>query len=607
MRALQTSVGLIPAMFLAVAAATSVTVVTAARAEAQNPGAFTSDIRPIMERSCWDCHGEELQWSDLDLRTRDDALRGGRSGPAIVPGRADQSLLYRMIAGLEEPLMPRDGPSLSAVEIAAVREWIDGGAHWDDGPTVAVAAGRDVVEELPAGAREAWAFRLLAEHAVPTASPFEHPIDRFLEQRRRAQGLTAAPRADPRTLLRRAHLDLIGLPPTPEETADFLADSRPDAWEHVIERLLASPHYGERWGRHWLDVARYADSDGFEQDYDRPNAWRYRDYVISAFNRDKPFDRFIEEQIAGDELDWATDETRIATGFLRAGPRVHFREKDNPERRYEYLDDIIATLGRGVLGLTVQCARCHDHKFDPILQTDYYRLATSIFGYVETEYPLLPPAEGQAYLARVAEIDRQVLALRDEVAEIEAPYRERLKMERLEREFPADVLLAVQKPESERTPGEKLLAEQVLSLGVPRARVVAALTPEDAAQQKALIDRIAEVEQERPERPPMADIVTDGDYRFTPDGPGDEIIGCPECRTPPDMPGSYLHEGEGRYEVPPSPLLVRGDPFNPGPVMSPGFIKVATYGDPPTVMSRPDGRTSGRRLALAEWLTSEGN
>ena len=601
MCALQTSVGLIPAVYLAV------TVVTATRAEAQNPATFTSDIRPIMERSCWDCHGEEFQRSGLDLRTRDLALTGGRAGPAIVPGRADQSLLYRVIAGLEEPLMPRDGPSLSTAEIAAVRAWIDGGAHWDDGPTVAVVAGREVVEELPPGAREAWAFQLPVAGTVPTASPFEHPIDRYLEQTRRAQGLTAAPRADRRTLLRRSHLDLIGLPPTPEETAEFLADSRPDAWERLIERLLASPHYGERWGRHWLDVARYADSDGFEQDYDRPNAWRYRDYVISAFNRDKPFDRFIEEQIAGDELDWATDETRIATGFLRAGPRVHFREKDNPERRYEYLDDIVGTLGRGVLGLTVQCARCHDHKFDPILQTDYYRLATSIFGYVETEYPLLPPVEGAEYLARVADIGERQRVLRDQVAEIEEPYRERLKIERLEREFPADVLRAVQKPESERTPGERLLAEQVLSLGVPRAAVAAALTPGDAARRQVLIDRIAAVEEERPERPPMADIVTDGDYRFTPDGPGDEIIGCPECRTPPDTPGSYLHEGPGRYEVPTSHLLVRGDPFSLGPVMSPGFVKAATYGDPPTEISRPAGRTSGRRLALAEWLTSEGN
>jgi hypothetical protein len=165
----------------------------------------------------------------------------------------------------------------------------------------------------------------------------------------------------------------------------------------------------------------------------------------------------------------------------------------------------------------------------------------------------------------------------------------------------------VLKPESERTPGERLLADQVLSLGVSRGSVSAALTPDAAARRRVLSDRVTAVGRERPERPPMADIVTDGDYRFTPDGPGDEIIGCPECRVPPDEPGSYLHEGPGRYEVPTSHLLIRGDPFNLGPVMSPGFVKVATYGDPPTEISRPDGRTSGRRLALAQWLTSEGN
>jgi hypothetical protein len=602
MRALQSSVGLISTAFLSIAV---LPALTATRAEAQNPDAFTSDIRPIMEASCWECHGADLQRASLDLRTRDDALRGGRSGPAIVPGRADESRFFRMIAGLDGPLMPRGGPSLSDAQIATVRAWIDGGAHWDDGPAIALAAGRE--DELPAGARETWAFQLPVQVGLPTATPFEHPIDRFLEQTRREQGLTVASRADRRTLIRRAFLDLTGLPPTPAETADFLADSRPDAWERLIERLLASPHYGERWGRHWLDVARYADSDGFEQDYDRPNAWRYRDYVISAFNDDKPFDRFIEEQIAGDELDWATDETRIATGFLRAGPRVHFREKDNPERRYDYLDEIIATLGRGVLGLTVQCARCHDHKFDPILQTDYYRVATSIFGYVETEYPLLPPVEGAAYLATIADIDARVRALRDEVAEIEEPYRERLKLERIERDFPAEVLLAVRKSEGDRTDGEKLLADQVFSLGVSTAAVARALTPEDASRRQEFLDRITFVDDERPERPPMADIVTDGDYRFTPNGPGDEIIGCPECRTPPDEPGSYLHEGPGRYEVPASHLLKGGDPLNLGPEMSPGFVKVATYGNPPIANSRPDGRTSGRRLALAQWLTSEGN
>ena len=209
-------------------------------------------------------------------------------------------------------------------------------------------------------------------------------------------------------------MDLIGLPPTLAETDEaFLADNSPQAWERLIDKLLASPHYGERWGRHWLDVARYADSNGFEHDFDRPNAWRYRDYVIRAFNQDIPYNDFLVQQIAGDEMPGATDDSRIATGFLRCFAKVGHREKDNPEFRYEYLDDMIATIGRGVLGLTVNCARCHNHKFDPIPQKDYYSMQASLFGYVETDYPLAPKAEAEAYRKKMEEIDARVAAAQE--------------------------------------------------------------------------------------------------------------------------------------------------------------------------------------------------
>ncbi len=577
--------------------------------QAQNPDVFTNDIRPIMERRCWTCHGEEVQRSGLDLRTRESALEGGVRGPAIVPGRADQSRLYLQVAGLEEPTMPMEGP-LTGAEIEAVRDWINDGAHWDTGSTTAAGAGDEPAAfetEVPPDAREYWAFQLPVQRPLPDVDSFAHPIDRFLEQARQTNGLTAAPRADRLTLVRRAYLDLTGLPPTREETEVFLADRESGAWERLIDRLLASQHYGERWGRHWLDVARYADSDGFEQDVDRANAWRYRDYVIDAFNKDKPYNQFLVEQIAGDELDETTHETRIATGFLRAGPRVNFREKDNPERRYDYLDDVLATLGRGVLGMTVQCARCHDHKFDPILQKDYYSLEASIFGYVETEYPMLPDDQAAAYLQLTADLDERQTALRDQIREIEEPYRERLTLERIENEFPEEVLQAARTPENERTPGEKLLAAQVLSLGVPSEQVDEALTSEDLARRQVLLDRIEDVEQERPDEPPMIEIVTDGDYRYTPDRAGDNVLGCPECRIQMAEPGSFLHEGPGRYEAPPSNFLIRGDPFSLGPQMSPAFLTVATYGDPPTEIPRANGRTSGRRLALAEWLISPEN
>ena len=583
--------------------------VAPARAQTE-PVTFTDHIRPILERSCWNCHGEAAQLSDLDLSTREGALAGGTQGPALVPGRAEESRLFRMVAGLAQPSMPMTGDALTDAELAAVRTWIDEGAHWDADAATSAADALAALEndELPPGARDYWAFRHPRRVPVPASKAFDHPVDRFLQAARKEAGVTAAPRADRLTLLRRAYLDLVGLPPTPDQIDAFLADTERGAWERLIDELLDSPHYGERWGRHWLDVARYADTDGFEQDYVRPNAWRYRDYVIAAFNDDKPYNQFLREQLAGDELDHVTDETRIATGFLRAGPRVNFREKDNPERRHDYLDDVLATVGRGVLGMTVHCARCHDHKFDPILQKDYYSMQASIFGYVEIDYPLLDRDEADAYFAAMRDVDDRQQPLRDEVDAIETPYREELRAEMIRERFPENVQAAAFKPEAERTPGEQLLATQVLTINPPRAQVAEALSPEDKARVDELNARIAALEDERPPTPAMAHIVTDGDYRFAPDGPGDQVIGCPECRTPPEVDGTYLYEEGGpAYEAPPNYFLIRGDPFSPGSPMSPGFLTAATYGDPPTELSRPDGRTSGRRLALAEWIASRDN
>ena len=614
--------GLAVGVFLAGAAG------SVARAQPAAEITFTDHIRPIFERSCWNCHGEASQLSGLDLRSRESAVEGGTRGPALVPGRAEDSRIYRVLAGLDDPPMPMGGDPLSDAEVAAVRAWIDDGAHWDAGAATSADAALAALENtmLPDGARDYWAFRLPARTPPPAAPGFEHPVDRFLAAARREAGVAAAPRADPLTRLRRAYLDLTGLPPTPEQIEEFQADTERGAWERLIERLLDSPHYGERWGRHWMDVARYADSTGFEQDYRRPNAWRYRDYVIDAFNKDKPYNQFLREQIAGDELDHVTDETRIATGFLRAGPRVDFREKDNPERRHDYLDDVLATLGRGVLGMTVHCARCHDHKFDPILQKDYYAMQASIFGYVEIDYPLLDPAEAAVYHEKTAAINALQQQMRGEIAEIEAPYRERLRLEILKESFPENVQQAVMKPEEERTAGEQLLAAQVMSL-VPSCqrlldvnelragaqvnplcrRLVEALSAEERDRRRKLMVAAEALRAVRPEAP-MAEIVTDGDYRYAPDGPGDNVIGCPECRILPDEPGSFLHEEGGPpYEAPPSYFLIRGDPFSPGSPMAPGFLTAATHGDPPTVLPRPDGRTSGRRLALAEWIASRDN
>ncbi len=495
-------------------------------AQAQSDAEFFShEIRPIMERTCWNCHGEAIQSSGLDLSTREAALAGGNRGPAIVPGDAEASRLFRQLAGLEGPQMPLGVP-LAEADIEKFRSWINDGAVWDAGPATTVAGNefQAFATDVPASARDYWAFKLPEKVDIPAAGDFAHPIDSFLEDKRQEQGISPAPQADRLTLLRRAYLDLIGLPPTVEEAEEFLNDTAAGAWERVIDKLLASPHYGERWGRHWLDVARYADSDGYEQDVDRDNAWRYRDYVVNAFNSDKPYDHFITEQIAGDGLDETTHESRIATGFLRAGPRVNFREKDNPERRWDYLDDVVATVGRGVLGMTIQCARCHDHKFDPILQKDYYSMTAAIFGYVETDWPMLPDDQALKYLATTAEFDDRVSSIREEIRRIEQSYLTELKIERIRNEFPSDILEAVLIPEDERTDGQKLLAAQVLTLGVPRAQVDAAMSDEAKAQRETLRSLIEEVEGQRPEEPPMLEVVTDGDYRYTPDRAGGQRL-----------------------------------------------------------------------------------
>jgi hypothetical protein len=579
-------------------------------AAADKPVSFTKDIEPVLQGSCWKCHGSAIQLSKLDLRTRDGALKGGEKGPAIVPGKAEESKLYRLVAGLEKPAMPMDG-KLTAEQISNIKEWINQGAAWEassagkQDSTSQLAALEDM--PIPPEARKYWAFQKPVRYPVPAVSAdLRNPVDRFLEKTRREKGLKAAPRADRITLLRRAYMDLIGLPPTPAEAAEFLADNAPHAWERLIEKLLASPHYGERWGRHWLDVARYADSNGFEHDFSRPNAWRYRDYVVRSFNKDTPYNVFLAEQIAGDELDWVTEDSLIATGFLRSYAKVGFREKDNPQFRYEYLDDMIATIGRGVLGLTVQCARCHNHKFDPIPQKDYYKMQASLFGYVETDFPLTSREQAEAYEKKVAAVEAKLTPLKRQIREIEEPYRLKLAPAKYKK-YPANVQRAIAIPEDKRTPGEALLANQVIrTTSVSSEEIDVIISPADLARRKALSAEIQAVEKERPKPIPMAAGVTDGDYRFAPDGAGDEPAPGKGVKREA-IEGSYLYKGPGRYEAPPSYFLIRGDAESRGSLMKPGFVTVATYGNPPTEDPPADGHTSGRRRALAEWLGSPDN
>jgi len=579
---------------------------------AADPVSFPQQIRPIFENSCWKCHGASVQLSRLDLRTRESALKGGERGPALVPGNAAESRLFRLVAGKEKPGMPMDGTKLTDEEITAIREWIEQGAAWgSESVTGQPPAAPVAVEEMPIPpeARNYWAFQKPVAHPVPitrSARMNGHPVDAFLMKAMEERELEPAPEADPGTLVRRAYLDLTGLPPSPAETAQFLNDHATDRWERLVDRLLASPHYGERWGRHWLDVARYADSNGFEHDFDRPNAWRYRDYVIRAFNEDRPYNVFLQEQIAGDELDHVTRDTLIATGFLRCHAKVGFREKDNPQYRFDYLDDMIATIGRGILGLTVQCARCHNHKFDPISQSDYYRLEAALFGYVEVDHSLATAEETAAYNKRVAEVETRLQPVRDEIHRIEQPYRDLLLPEKY-KEFPENVQVALRTPEAQRTPGQALLAAQIIrTVEVSTGEIRRIMKPDDLARVRALRAEVESLEKQKPAPIPTAMGITDGDYRLAPDGPGDEPEPGKGIKQEA-IAGTFLHQGSGRYQPPPAYFLFHGDYQSRGPVAQPGFVRVITYGNPPASIPPANGHTSGRRRALAEWLTSPDN
>ncbi len=332
---------------------------------------FETSVRPLLVERCFKCHGDKKQWGGLRLDSRESLLRGGESGAAIVPGKPDKSLLISAIRQLDDDLqMPKD-EKLTQRQIATLVHWVQMGAPF---PVEASAVDRT-------RDRDHWAFHPPVEPSVPAVISSGWPqstLDRFILAKLEAARLHPASRAEKRTLIRRVTFDLIGLPPTPEDIDAFLADDAPNAFARVVDRLLASPRYGERWGRHWLDVARYADSNGFDENVAHGNAWRYRDYVVASFNRDKPFDRFVVEQLAGDLLPFDTEDQRhqqlIATGFLSIGPKV-LAETDEAKMRMDIIDEQLDTTGRAFLGLTLGCARCHDHKFDPVETADYYGLA----------------------------------------------------------------------------------------------------------------------------------------------------------------------------------------------------------------------------------------
>lgn len=341
--------------------------------EPSKPVDFDRDIKPIFAKHCLSCHGPDKQKADLRLDRKTDALRGGDSGAAIIPGKPADSLLLKRVTEADADLrMPPKGAGLSAAEITTLQAWIEQGANWPNDSTAINPANW-------------WSLKPVRRSAVPeiphSKSEIGNDIDRFILAKLSDKGLSPSPVADRRTLIRRLYFDLIGLPPTPEDVEAFMKDDSPQAYEKLVDRLLASPQYGERWARHWLDVVHFGETHGYDKDKPRPHAWPYRDYVIRAFNADKPYARFVQEQVAGDVLFPGTVDGIEALGFLAAGPWDFIGHVELPETkidgkvaRHLDRDDFVSNTIGTFMGLTVHCAQCHNHKFDPITQEDYYRL-----------------------------------------------------------------------------------------------------------------------------------------------------------------------------------------------------------------------------------------
>jgi len=552
---------------------------TAAAAPEDDPSAVTFEarIRPILKTHCFHCHGENpdgKQKAKLDVRLRRLLIKGGRSGPAIVPGKRDESLLFQNLAKGEMP--PEDvSKRPTKQEIELIGRWIDQGA----------LTAREEPESIPAGPTPEelafWCFKPIRRTEPPSLEAAT-PIDRFLLAALKAKGLAFSPEADKITLIRRATMDLTGLPPRPEEVSAFLADEAPDAYERLVERLLASPAYGERWGRHWLDVAGYADSEGYdERDAERKWAWRYRDYVIRSFNADKPFDRFIREQIAGDELidppyrnlTPERIELLVATGFLRMGPDgTGSPNADQPVARNQVVGDAIKIVSTGLLGLTVGCAQCHNHRYDPISQLDYYRMRAVFepaYGGAEWRTP------AQRLVSLTTDADRKKAAqIEAEAAEIDREHEKKQaeaiaataekELAKVPEEYREALRWVHDTPAKDRSELQKQLLKEHPSVNVTASSLY--LYDQKAADAlKKIADRAAERRAAKP---------------------AEEFL-------------HVLTEVPGK--LPETRLFHRGDPNQPKEAVDPGTL--TALGGAPIAPRDAAKATSGRRLAFARWLT----
>lgn len=594
-------------LVLCVVAVTSRT--RAADKPATEPVVFEKGVLPIFQAKCVSCHGPDKQKAGLDVRSVAALLKGGETGPSVAPGSFERSELWVRIASDK---MPPGKDKLTETEKVAIRAWIETGAKSTTPVSQAAVdtSDRQVTDED----RNFWSFKKpvrpavpgLGSLALPARQRVRNPIDAFVLTELDKKQLTMSPEADRLTLLRRAYHDLLGMPPSAKDVESALNDKSDEWYERVVDRLLASSHYGERWGRHWLDLAGYADSEGIlDADYVRTAAWRYRDYVIRAFNSDKPFDRFLKEQIAGDELvDYPTAyktqkvfspevvDALVATGYLRCASdtsRPDFVNiKNAPGYYYQTLDDTVKIVASSTLGLTMECAKCHSHKYDPIPQTDYYRVqAVFMSGYrpyqwvPQVQRRLLEATEAQEKEAKEhnGKVDAAVAPMKKQLEALKTQFGEQLFKERLAKLPDAireDVRVALTIEPAKRSEVQKYLADKFQKELRPDANALAKLLPATYADFKTKSEAID------------AAIKVEDAKRIT----------FPEIRALYDLPGEAKTH-----------LLRRGDYLNPGTEVKPGALAALMTSKPFqwTPKTEPAGNAaavnSGRRLAFAEWLT----